>query len=116
VGVTDRLDPRQSVEGGAEYLADLYDRLPDSITGEDRIWFALAAYNIGMGPIYDARLLAERQGRDKDSWAVMEDILPLLTRPEYYSTVRYGYARGHEPVRYVERVRTYRAMLEANLR
>ena len=114
--VTDRLDPRQSVEGGAEYLADLYDRLPDSITGEDRIWFALAAYNIGMGHIYDARLLAERQGRDKDSWAVMEDILPLLTRPEYYSTVRYGYARGHEPVRYVERVRTYRAMLEANLR
>ncbi|WP_233347758.1 membrane-bound lytic murein transglycosylase MltF [Hyphobacterium indicum] len=116
VGVTDRLDPRQSVEGGAAYLADLYDRLPETIEGEDRIWFALAAYNVGMGHIYDARLLAERQGRDKDSWEVMEQVLPLLTRPEYYSTVRYGYARGHEPVRYVERIRTYRAMLDANLR
>ncbi|MEE2525636.1 membrane-bound lytic murein transglycosylase MltF [Hyphobacterium sp. HN65] len=116
VGVTDRLDPRQSVEGGAAYLADLYDRLPDGIEGDDRLWFALAAYNVGMGHIYDARLLAERQGRDKNSWEVMEEVLPLLTRPEYYSTVRYGYARGHEPVRYVERVRTYRAMLEANLR
>jgi len=116
VGVTDRLDPRQSVEGGADYLADLYDRLPETIEGEDRIWFALAAYNVGMGHIYDARLLAERQGRDKDSWEVMEQVLPLLTRPEYYSTVRYGYARGHEPVRYVERIRTYRAMLDANLR
>ncbi|WP_394693707.1 membrane-bound lytic murein transglycosylase MltF [Hyphobacterium sp.] len=116
VGVSDRLDPRQSVEGGAEYLADLYDRLPDAIEGEDRLWFALAAYNIGMGHIYDARALAERLGRDKNSWAVMEEVLPLLTRPEYYQTVRYGYARGHEPVRYVERIRTYRAMLEANLR
>jgi membrane-bound lytic murein transglycosylase F len=116
VGVTNRLDPRQSVEGGAEYLEDLYGRLPEAIEGEDRLWFALAAYNVGMGHIYDARLLAERQGRDKNSWEAMEEVLPLLTRPEYYSTVRYGYARGHEPVRYVERIRTYRAMLDANLR
>lgn len=116
VGVTDRLDPRQSVEGGADYLADLYERLPDAIEGEDRLWFALAAYNVGMGHIYDARLLAERQGRDKNSWDTMEQVLPLLSRPEHYTTVRYGYARGHEPVRYVQRIRTYRAMLDANLR
>ena len=116
VGVTNRLDPRQSVEGGSEYLADLYDRLPDAIEGEDRLWFALAAYNVGMGHIYDARLLAERQGLDKNSWDAMVQVLPLLSRPEYYSTVRYGYARGHEPVRYVQRIRTYRAMLDANLR
>ncbi|TGY86931.1 lytic transglycosylase F, partial [Marinicauda algicola] len=62
VGVENRLDPRQSVAGGAIYLADLYERVPDAVQGEGRLWFALAAYNVGMGHVYDARALAERRG------------------------------------------------------
>ena len=113
VGIEDRLDPFQSIEGGAAYLADLYDRVPEDVTGEDRIWFTLAAYNIGMGHMYDARALAERLGRDKNSWDDLAATLPLLSDPQYYETLRYGYARGLEPVRYVEKVREYRALLDA---
>jgi len=113
VGIEDRTDPQQSIEGGTAYLGELYERVPDSVTGEDRIWFALAAYNVGMGHMYDARRLAERLGRDKDSWDDLARTLPLLSDPQHYETLRYGYARGHEPVRYVEKVREYRALLEA---
>lgn len=113
VGVADRTDPEQSIEGGTAYLAELYERVPEGVTGEDRIWFALAAYNVGMGHMYDARALAERLGRDKNSWDDLARTLPLLSDPRYYETLRYGYARGHEPVRYVEKVRRYRALLEA---
>ena len=115
VGVSDRTDPHQSIRGGADYLSELYDRLPEGIVGDDRIYMALAAYNIGMGHLYDARALAERLGRDKNDWGDMREVLPLLTQEEYYSTTRYGYARGHEPVRYVRKIRQYRALLEANI-
>lgn len=115
VGVEDRTDPVQSIRGGAAHLADLYDRLPAEVTGDDRLYMALAAYNVGMGHLYDARALAERQGLDKNSWADLRQVLPLLSREEYYTTTRYGYARGHEPVRYVAKIRQYRALLDANL-
>ncbi|WP_084397488.1 membrane-bound lytic murein transglycosylase MltF [Henriciella aquimarina] len=115
LGVEDRNDPAQSVDGGARYLQRLYDRLPDGVEGEDRTWFALAAYNIGMGHIYDARRLAERRGLDKNSWTDLETILPLLSKKQYYSTLRHGYARGYEPVRYVRKVRDYYNMLRANV-
>jgi membrane-bound lytic murein transglycosylase F len=115
VGVSDRTDPQQSVDGGARYLQQLYTRLPDEIGGKDRLWFALAAYNVGMGHIYDARALARRQGLNPDVWTNMERMLPLLTRPKYYKTVKHGYARGYEPVRYVERIRDYYNMLRANV-
>ncbi|MGB3626645.1 MAG: membrane-bound lytic murein transglycosylase MltF [Henriciella sp.] len=115
LGIEDRTDPEQSVEGGARYLQKLYDRIPDGVSGEDRLWFALAAYNVGMGHIYDARRLAERQGLDKNSWSDLERTLPLLTRPKYYKTVKHGYARGYEPVRYVRKIRDYYNMLRANV-
>jgi len=114
VGVDNRLDPRQSVEGGAAYLAGLMERLPEDIAEEDRVWFALAAYNVGMGHIYDARRLAERRGLDKSSWEHVSGTLPLLTQPEHYASLPHGYARGHEPVRYVRKIRKYYAMLYAN--
>ena len=115
VGIQDRTDPAQSVDGGARYLARLYNRLPDAIQGEERLWFALAAYNVGMGHVYDARTLARRQGLDPNNWRNIERMLPLLTRPKYYNSVKYGYARGYEPVRYVERIRDYYNMLRANV-
>ena len=115
LGVEDRTDPAQSVSGGARYLQRLYDRLPDGVQGEDRTWFALAAYNIGMGHIYDARRLAERRGLDKNSWEDLEKVLPLLSKQQFYTTLRHGYARGYEPVRYVRKIRDYYNMLRANV-
>lgn len=115
VGVANRLDPQQSIEGGARYLANLETRLPDSVTGPDRTWLALAAYNVGMGHLYDARALARRLDRDPDRWQNMREVLPLLADPAYHQDLRYGYARGNEPVHYLRRIRNYEDILRRHL-
>ncbi len=115
VGVENRLDPTESIHGGAAYLNRLYDRLPDSVTGYDRLWIALAAYNVGYGHVLDARRLARQQGLDDSKWRNIRDMLPLLTKPEFYNKVKYGYARGYEPVQYVQRIREYDEALTQNV-
>lgn len=112
VGVEDRLDPEESIEGGAKYFAELIERIPEDVKGTDRYWFALAAYNMGMGHLYDARLLAERRGLNKSSWTDLREVLPLLMDPKYYKSLRHGYARGREAQRYVSQVRSYLHILE----
>jgi membrane-bound lytic murein transglycosylase F len=111
VGIKSRLNPKQSIDGGALYLSRLLERIPDEVPQPDRTWFALAAYNVGMGHIYDARDLAEQLGRNPNLWHEMEEVLPLLTQKRYYRKVKHGYARGHEPVIYVNRIRDYRDLL-----
>ena len=78
----------------------------------DRTWFALAAYNIGYGHVEDARVLTQKAGRDPDSWQDVREFLPLLAQEEWYTQTENGYARGWEPVRYVDNVREYRDLLE----
>lgn len=103
----DRLDAYQSIMGGARYMKMLIDRMPSRVAEPDRIWLALAAYNVGMGHMEDARILAKRLKKNPDSWADIKTVLPLLRKPEYFSTLKYGYARGGEPVIFVESLRTY---------
>ncbi|WP_321158196.1 membrane-bound lytic murein transglycosylase MltF [Providencia stuartii] len=111
MGVADRLDPEESIKGGAAYLEYLMQRLPVSIADDDRIWFALAAYNMGYGHMQDVRKLTELQGGDPDRWLDVKSRLPLLTQKKYYSQLNYGYARGHEAYRYVENIRRYHQSL-----
>lgn len=107
MGVRSRLDAEQSIRGGARYLARLQQRLPARIGEPDRTWFALAAYNVGLGHLNDARALTERQGGDPDYWVDVRDRLPLLRQKQYYKNTRYGFARGDEPVTYVGNIRRY---------
>ncbi|MCK2184740.1 membrane-bound lytic murein transglycosylase MltF [Halomonas getboli] len=111
MNVANRLDPAQSIEGGARYLRSLKDRLPASITGDDRLYMALAAYNVGLGHLYDARRIVEMRGGNPDRWDDVRDALPLLQQREWYSKTRYGYARGGEPVIYVRNIRRYHEIL-----
>ena len=115
LGVTNLLDPEQSIRGGARYFRQLLDRVPKSVPENQRLAFAVAAYNVGMGHIYDARELARKLGKDPDSWKDIKSVLPLLSRKKYYKTLKHGYARGYEPVRYVERIFNYRNILEQKL-
>ncbi|MFO8085888.1 MAG: membrane-bound lytic murein transglycosylase MltF [Desulfobacterales bacterium] len=115
LGVENRLDPRQSIMGGARYFSNLYGRIPDGVPEPDRTWITLAAYNVGMGHIFDARNLARKLGKDPDSWVKFREVLPLLAQPQYYQNLRYGYARGSEPVRYVARIRNYYDILNNDL-
>jgi membrane-bound lytic murein transglycosylase F len=115
MGVESRLNAEQSVMGGAKYLSGLEARIPDSVQGEDRWWYALAAYNMGMGHVHDARALADDLDLDPDNWRDLKGVLPLLSQKKYYKKLKYGYARGSEPVSYVRQIRNYRNILQARV-
>jgi membrane-bound lytic murein transglycosylase F len=112
VGAGDRRDPRSSIFGGARYLATLQKTIPKRIPEPDRTWFAVAAYNVGIGHLEDARILAQAQGRDPDRWDVVREFLPLLSQERWYTRTKRGYARGWEPVRYVDNVQAYLNILQ----
>lgn len=115
VGVKDRTDPIKSVMGGAHYLKRVMAKIPDRIQGKERLWFALASYNIGYGHLEDARVLTARAGKSPDKWSNVKEFLPRLTQRKYFSTVRHGYARGYEPVLYVKNIRNYYDLLDWEL-
>ncbi len=107
VGIANRLDPEQSILGGARYIKQLIRRVPDRISNPDRTWFALAAYNIGMGHLEDSRVITEKNGKNPDKWQDVKNYLPYLQNSKWYKQTNYGYARGEEAVQYVERIRKY---------
>ena len=113
MGVTSRLDPKQSIFGGARYMNKLLNnRFADEVAEPDRTWLALAAYNVGRGHVHDAQQLAREQGLNPHLWSDLKQVLPLLSDKRYYRDLKYGYARGNEPVRYVQRIRDYQLILE----
>lgn len=107
MGVDDRLDPAQSIRGGARYFIQIHRELPESILEPDRTWFALAAYNIGGGHLEDARKLTQAEGLDPNKWLDVKQILPRLSQKQWYTKTRHGYARGGEPVHFVANIRRY---------
>jgi membrane-bound lytic murein transglycosylase F len=112
LGIDDRVDPRNSIFGGAQYYARQTERVADSVEEPDRTWMALAAYNVGFNHVKDARQIVEWQGGDPDTWVDISKALPLLAQREWYSRVPFGYARGWEPVLYVNNIRAYYNILQ----
>ena len=107
LGVENRLDPLESIRGGAEYFVQLKARLPERLEEPDRTWMALAAYNMGLGHLHDARVLTERQGGDPDRWEDVRERLPLLTQEKHYRHTRYGYAPGYQAQHYVDNIQRF---------
>lgn len=107
MGVKNRLDPEQSIRGGIKYLNRLYERFDEIPNPRDKLFFALAAYNIGYGHVLDARKIARDKGMNSKKWASVRKTLPLLSHRNYYKNTKYGYARGNEPVRYIQRIKMY---------
>jgi membrane-bound lytic murein transglycosylase F len=107
-----RLDPRASIFGGAKYLGSITEMLPRRVPEPDRTWLAVAAYNVGFGHLEDARILTQQLGRNPDRWEDVRQTLPLLSQERWYTRTKRGYARGWEPVRYVDNVQAYLNILE----
>lgn len=107
MGVESRVDPEESISGGSRYLQLLLGRIPERIPMPDRLWFALASYNIGWGHVEDARRLTQRDGADPDKWLEVKQRLPLLRQKSTYQHTRFGFARGDEAALYVENIRRY---------
>lgn len=111
LGIMDPLEARDSILGGARYLAQQMQRLPARIKDPDRTLFALAVYNIGLGHLEDARILTQQNGGNPDLWADVKRHLPLLEQQYWYARAENGYARGGETVGLVDNVRQYRTLL-----
>jgi len=107
IGVSNRLDVEESIRGGAKYFTIVRRKVPERIPEPDKTWFALASYNVGWGHVEDARRLTEGAGKDPDRWMDVKEFLPLLAQKEWYTKTRFGYARGNEPVIYVQNIRRY---------
>lgn len=112
VKIKNRLDPAQSIKGGAIYLKKVMRKIPERIKQPDRTWFALASYNVGFGHLEDARKITKNNRGDPDKWIDLKKNLPLLSRKKWYKDTKHGYARGSEPVKYVENIRKYYDLLK----
>lgn len=112
LGVRDRRNARQNVLAGARYFLEVLGKIPERIPEPDRMWFAVAAYNVGFGHLEDARVLTQMRGENPDSWTDVRQQLPLLADEEWYERVKRGYCRGWEPVQYVARIQRFLKLLE----
>jgi membrane-bound lytic murein transglycosylase F len=112
LGVEDRADAQQNILAGAKYFLEVLAKIPDRIPEQDRIWLAVAAYNVGFGHLEDARVLTQMRGKNPDSWLEVRQQLPLLAQERWYDRVKRGFCRGWEPVQYVDRIQRYLKLLE----
>ena len=97
------------------YIRELYEKFSAELNDKDRLWFTLASYNVGLGHVEDARIITKNNGGNPDKWVDVKESLPLLQRKRWYKKTRYGYARGSEPVKYVENIRSYYDILHWHL-
>lgn len=107
LGIHNRDNPHLSIIGGARYLEMMMNKLPDSVHGPNRMWMALAAYNVGYGHVMDARRLVAKQGGNPNSWSDVKQVLPLLNERRYYRHTQFGYANGRQAVVYVSHIKDY---------
>jgi membrane-bound lytic murein transglycosylase F len=110
--IKNRLDPRESIVGGARYFALVKESMVARIAEPDRTFLALAAYNQGVGHLEDARILAQRAKMSPDKWQDVRQVLPQLAEPDVFTTLGHGYARGFEAVQFVDNVRNYYDILD----
>lgn len=106
LGVRNRLDPYESIMGGARYLDLLRDEIPSSVPEPDRTWMAIASYNVGPNQIDAARSLAKSMNLNPDSWVDIKKALPQLGQTRSGIKIR-----GGEAVVTAENVRMYYAIL-----
>jgi membrane-bound lytic murein transglycosylase MltF len=97
MGVSDRVDPYQSIGGGARYLEQMKDDFAD-VPKSDRIWFALAGYNMGPNAVKSIQRTLQAQGINDKSWA---NVYAYLAENRA-SNSRYGQA-----MHYVSNIRSY---------
>ena len=112
LGMVDPFDERESIITGARYLAQLHETVPARIRQPDRLWMAMASYNMGYGHLEDARVLTARQGGNSDAWIDVRERLTLLSEEFWYLQMKNGYARGFETRMLVDRVQQYWGLLQ----
>ena len=104
MGVVDRTDPTQSIQGGAQYfrlMLTQYRHIPNP----DQVWFALAAYNMGPGALDKVRNSVKRKGKNPDNWVNVY---------QYLSANSKANPRYNQCITYVTRIRAYLENIKQN--
>lgn len=114
MGVKNVFAAEENILGGARYLAYMKSRIPQRIRDPDRTWLAMAAYNIGIGHLEDARIITQMRKQNPDRWADVRANLPRLSDPTWHTKVKRGFANGRETAQFVERVAQFEAILESS--
>jgi membrane-bound lytic murein transglycosylase F len=115
MGVSNVFSADENILGGAKYLAYMRERIPKRITDPDRTWLAIAAYNVGIGHLEDARIITQMRKKNPDRWPEVRVNLPRLSDPYWHARVKHGYANGLETLQFVERVSQFAAILETRV-
>ena len=111
LGVTDIYNPVENINAGVRHMSNLYEQF-NKIAGQDRLLISLAAYNTGIGHIWDAQQLAVRLEMNPNRWASLSKTLPMLKYRKYYKDAKHGYCRGDEPVAYIRQILIYHDILK----
>ena len=121
LGIENRIDPYSTIFGAAKYIKSLEKRVPQRITGNDRMLIAIGAYNIGFGNILKAYRAARKGNIKTITWGDIAKQLPQLrinslAKPikeenGSQSKEKKTYARGKQAVNYVTRVKEFSEIL-----
>ncbi len=114
LGIEDIHNAEENIFGGAKYIKQLISLMPDHLGEADRIVLALAAYNLGIGHLFDAFKIAADLGKNPYNWNHLKKILPKLSEEAFYQQTQFGSARGHETVAFVERTKAFYSFLIQN--
>ena len=113
VGITKRTDPKQSVMGGSIYFQSLLERFPDSIPRQDKLWMAIAAYNLGFSYLKEARKKTLKANGNANDWTEICNTLILMAKEEDDPSMT---TRINEAVDYVQNIQLYYRTLSVNKR
>ena len=99
-------DPDVGIRIGVDCLRRFRQGFSDITDVEEQIKFTLAAYNAGIGHVYDAQRLARKYGKDPNRWEQVAEYIRLKNDPAYYNdpVCKHGYLRGTETFLYVREV------------
>jgi membrane-bound lytic murein transglycosylase F len=107
--------PNDNIRGGIFYLRTLYNRFEEAEEAE-RLKLSLAAYNGGLGRVFDAQGIATYFNESPYEWQAIRDAMPLLSK-RYYTLhrnvwdqdrPRFGwFGDSEETIAYVESVMEY---------
>jgi len=95
-----------NVKAGVAHLKYIEEKFA-SLDSANQIKFTLAAYNAGLGHVYDAIRLAEYLGKDTSVWdGNVAEAMLYKSQKEYYNLpiCKHGYCRGSEPYKYVNEI------------
>ena len=112
VGVKNRLDPEQSINGGSKYIASLLEKNIFGKSQSDQLAISLASYNLGPTNIINIAQTIDKEP-DQMIWEDFESVLKNLSGEDVILVDKNGYKRGQQAIDYVHRVEDYYKLMIA---